>query len=89
MITRLINLIVHKQEYINKRVYNLHSSSVDGVFHEWRSSWSPRGTNKLFLCKGARYYGLCKNMADSVYGVPFVSKFITGGHIENTGDLQK
>ena len=23
------------------------------------------------------------------YGVPFVPKFIGGGHLENTGDLQK
>ena len=63
------------------RVCNLHNSSADGVFYEWRSNWLPRGTNNLFLCKlqvlckGAAvlirvqplwYHSLCKNMLISL-----------------------
>ena len=32
------------------RVCNLYNSSIDGVFHEWHSSWLPCGAN-MFLCK--------------------------------------
>ena len=43
------------------RVCNLHSSSVDGIFHEWCSSWLPRGTNNLFKCT-------CKLQVHAVQG---------------------
>ena len=38
----IMQILLHVIKSTLIRVCNLHSSSVDGVFHEWRSSWLPR-----------------------------------------------